>query len=361
MLVGAAVDRRLTAGGCCRFLKFDRVPVAAVLRPWLFSCCLPLPTCSRRALASSPRPPPSPPPLSTPNPPSLPPSCVLQMEGIWRASLPEDQFGLYELPEVRARQLRAPLCHAGPSASFIWTPARLFADTERLPKRQTGNTARQTERLPGASCPPALPDPPQRFRHLDPEGGRNPSARPSARLPFTHRTASLAACTQRFRYLDSLDPEGGDPFSFRDVKDPEKGAPGYPRLQVRAALCCAVLCCACSPLCVLRAPRRGRPGTRAPQVRAVLCCAVLCCAVLCCAVLCCAVLCCACSPLCHTRLGTRACRCVDGCCGCGRVFLLHCAVPVKRGCGRIGRRLLLGPSPNTPSVCTMPPDLPPAD
>lgn len=37
---------------------------------------------------------------------------------------------------------------------------------------------------------------------------------------------------QKFKYLDSVDPEGTDPFSYRSMLDPEKGESGYPRLQV---------------------------------------------------------------------------------------------------------------------------------
>lgn len=37
---------------------------------------------------------------------------------------------------------------------------------------------------------------------------------------------------ERYRYMDSLDPEGEDPFAFRSLPDPQKGEPGYPRLQL---------------------------------------------------------------------------------------------------------------------------------
>lgn len=37
---------------------------------------------------------------------------------------------------------------------------------------------------------------------------------------------------ERFRYLDSIDPEGSDEFSYRSMEDPDKGEPGYPRLQL---------------------------------------------------------------------------------------------------------------------------------
>ena len=37
---------------------------------------------------------------------------------------------------------------------------------------------------------------------------------------------------QQYQYMDSMDPEGLDPFAFRSLVDPQKGEPGYPRLQV---------------------------------------------------------------------------------------------------------------------------------
>ncbi len=33
--------------------------------------------------------------------------------------------------------------------------------------------------------------------------------------------------------MDSLDPEGKTPFAYQELKDPEKGTEGWPRLQVR--------------------------------------------------------------------------------------------------------------------------------
>ena len=52
-----------------------------------------------------------------------------------------------------------------------------------------------------------------------------------------HSRPWLAGCSvlQQYQYMDSLDPEGLDPFAFQSLEDPEKGEPGYPRLQVGGA------------------------------------------------------------------------------------------------------------------------------
>ena len=67
---------------------------------------------------------------------------------------------------------------------------------------------------------------------------RTPPPPPLARGTHQSLASPLArgCCApppQRFRYLDSLDPEGkADPFTFTPAAPPERGAEGWPRLQL---------------------------------------------------------------------------------------------------------------------------------
>jgi hypothetical protein len=155
---------------------------------------------------------------AAPPAPALPQVCpaieelVTQLEGCWRSVLPEDQFGLYELDEASVLLLYCCTC-------TVAVP---------LPPRQHGCCC--TAALSPHRCCNTPSDP----------------LFPPCLAPIVYLTR-VPYCLQRFKYLDSLDPEGTDPFAFRSMRDPAKGQPGYPRLQVGAVLCCAGQ--ACRPGC----------------------------------------------------------------------------------------------------------------
>lgn len=148
---------------------------------------------------------------SAPPAASLPQVCpaieelVTQLEGCWRSVLPEDQFGLYELDEASVLLL---YCSTGTVVAHC-----TFTAAWRPPR------CRNAPGSPLFPCFPLFPCPSTK----------------TCTAPCTPYRAPY--CLQRFKYLDSLDPGGKDPFAFRSIRDPAKGQPGFPRLQVGAVLC----------------------------------------------------------------------------------------------------------------------------